>query len=297
MSTRSQGVVIFQKLLLSLGCCSAVLLLILTPNSANAGGEAIKVRHTEGSAHGFLAMLNEQGKTIAYGDLTQVPHGSLMTARVLFRFHDGSIDDETTTFTQRGAFRLINDHHIQRGPSFPKPQDVYVDAVSGNIKVISTDKNGQQKVTTDHIDLPPDVSNGLSLVLIKNLPPNEPETKLPMVVATPKPRLVNLAISSRGEETCVIAGIRRNVTHYVGKIELGGVTGVVAPLVGKQPDDLHIWVLPGTVPAVLKMQGQLYEGGPVWTIELASPIWPPPTQLKTEKAANTQPADPQAAKR
>ena len=44
--------------------------------------------------------------------------------------------------------------------------------------------------------------------------------------------------------------------------ELGGVTGVVAPLVGKEPPDLHVWILFSDVPAFVRFEGSLYDGWP-----------------------------------
>ena len=35
---------------------------------------------------------------------------------------------------------------------------------------------------------------------------------------------------------------RLHATHYVLKVEIGGLAGVVAPLVGKQPPDSHVWI-------------------------------------------------------
>ena len=44
-----------------------------------------------------------------------------MTARLVFRFKDGSLSDETAVYSQRGRFRLLTDHVVQKGPSFSKP--------------------------------------------------------------------------------------------------------------------------------------------------------------------------------
>ena len=32
-------------------------------------------------------------------------------------------------------------------------------------------------------------------------------------------------------------------------MELGGIAGIVAPIIGKQPPDLHVWILGGDAPA------------------------------------------------
>jgi hypothetical protein len=232
--------------------------------------DPVPVRHAQGTFHGFVVLKTLEGETIAAGDLTQVAHGEQITSRLTFHFRDGSLDDETTVFTQRKVFRLISDHHIQRGPSFPKPLDVLIDAATGQIT--SRDKDG--KTTQDHFDLAPDIANGLPLVLLLNLDPAAPPTRLSMIAPTAKPRLVHLVLSGEGDDPLSIGGIRHKATNFRIKIELGGVTGLVAPIVGKQPSDIHVWILGGEVPAFVKEEGQFYEGGPVWRIELTSPIFP-----------------------
>lgn len=219
-------------------------------------------------------MRDSSGKIIANGDLIQEVRGAQVILHVTFSFRDGSLDDETTIYTQQGTFRLLGDHHIQKGPSYPHPLDMTVKATTGLVTVRSIDKDGHPKVTTDHLDLPPDIANGLDFVVVKDLPPGESQVKLPVVVATPKPRLIKLAIGPVGDDWCLIGGVRRKVAHLVARIELGGVTGVVAPMIGKQPDDINLWMMGGEVPAVLKLEGQFYPGGPVWTIEPAAPSWP-----------------------
>jgi hypothetical protein len=65
--------------------------------------DPVEVRHPQGSAHGFLALKTLQGTRLATGDMTQVVHGDRVTSRVVFHFRAGSVDDDTTIFTQRGA--------------------------------------------------------------------------------------------------------------------------------------------------------------------------------------------------
>jgi hypothetical protein len=101
-----------------------------------------------------------------------------------------------------------------------------------------------------------------------------------MLVATPKPRLVRLTMSQQGEDTFHFGGEKRKANHYVVKIELKGLTGVIAELIGKQPPDIHTWILGGVAPAFLKSSGPLYAGGPIWQIELASPTWPAAAEEK-----------------
>jgi hypothetical protein len=107
-----------------------------------------------------------------------------------------------------------------------------------------------------------------------NLDPTAPPTRLSMVAPTSKPRLVHIVIAPDGEDSVSIGGIRHKATNYRIQIELGGITGLVAPMVGKQPSDIHVWILGGNAPAFLREEGQFYEGGPIWRIELVSPVFP-----------------------
>jgi hypothetical protein len=235
--------------------------------------EQVSVRHPEGTVHGFLVLRNERGKELAEGELTQVVKGHRLISNLIFHFKDGSIDDETTVYSQRGVFRLLSDHHVQKGPSYPHPMDVSIDASTGQVTVHSND-GGKEKTEKDHLDLPSDVANGLILTLLKNIRPDTPETKVSYVAATPKPQLVTLSIKPHGKERFRVAGTGHRAMRYDIKTEIGGIKGVIAPIIGKQPKDIYVWVLDGKAPTFVRMKGQLYQGGPVWTIQLASPVWP-----------------------
>src|SRR5689334_22312121 len=68
-------------------------------------GEPVSVRYSEGLVHGFLALRNLDGELLADGDLLQRASGMRVTSRLVFRFKDGSLHDETAVFSQRREFR------------------------------------------------------------------------------------------------------------------------------------------------------------------------------------------------
>ena len=109
-------------------------------------------------------------------------------------------------------------------------------------------------------------------VLLKNGSPEAPPT-MSFLAATPKPRLVRLEVASAGEEPFVVAGSTRKAIHYVLEVEIGGLAGKLAGLLGKQPPDHHVWIQAGEAPGFLKSEGPLYAEGPTWRIELTSPSW------------------------
>jgi hypothetical protein len=89
------------------------------------------VRYKESLVHGFLQLSSLDGAAIAAGDLKQVVRGDRVTSQIAFRFKDGSRQDETTVFSQRGEFRLISYHLVQKGPSFKNPGDLSITCASG----------------------------------------------------------------------------------------------------------------------------------------------------------------------
>jgi hypothetical protein len=237
-------------------------------------GEPVAVRYPEGLVHGFLSLRTLDGKKLADGELIQFSKRGRVTSRLVFRFTDGSLHDETVVFSQRGRFRMLRDHLVQKGPAFRHPLEAEIDGTRGEVRIRYSDEEGKEKLATEHLDLPPDLSNGLILTLMKNIAPDAPRTTISMVAATPKPRLVKLVITPAGEEPFSTGGTERKAMHYVVKVEIGGIAGVLAPLVGKQPPDSHVWILGGEAPAFVKSEGPLALGGDSWRIELVSPIWP-----------------------
>jgi hypothetical protein len=241
-----------------ISCCS------LTPFLT---AEPIAVRYAQGSSHGFVALKTLDGVTIATGESTQTVSQGKVTSRLIFRFKDGSVDDDVTVFTQQGFFRLVSDHHIQRGPSFPKPIDFLIDMGTGEL----TFKAEDGTISKEHMDLPPDVSNGLPPNLLLNIFPSTPETKIAYVAPGKKARLVHLSIKPMGTLSFRVGALRRKATDFTIHVELGGVTGVVAPIIGKQPSDYHFWLQEGVPPVFVREEGPLYEGGPIWRLEQLSP--------------------------
>ena len=64
---------------------------------------------------------------------------------------------------------------------------------------------------------------------------------------------------------------RKHTLILAQRVELGGLEGVVAPMIGKEPPDYHIWVQSGAPPAFIREEGPLYEGGPIWRMEAITP--------------------------
>jgi hypothetical protein len=246
----------------------AIWMMIIQATSLTA--EQIPVRHIEGVTLGFLVLRNPGGETLAYGDWKQVvkPDG-LVVDDLRFQFKDGSLYEEITKFTQRGKFRLVSDQVKQKGPSFKQQSESWIDAQTGKITV-RTGENGQERTTTKHLDVPEDVSNGLLFVILKNVDPSS-ETTVSFVAASTKPRVVKWNISPGPEKTIKVGSIAQKAQHYIVKTEIRGPAGVIAPLIGKQPPDIHVWLVKSEAPSFVEFEGPLSQDSPVWRIELTAP--------------------------
>jgi len=239
-----------------------------------APAEPVVVRHVEGLVHGFLSLRSPEGAVLANGDLIQDARDDRVTSRLLFHFKDGSLHDETAVFSQRGHFQLISYHLVQKGPAFERPLDMTIDCPAGHVVVGYKNERGEEKLEDEHMDLPADLANGLIPILLKNVEQDALPSSLSFVAATPKPRLVKIAIAVAGTDPFSIAGSARKATHYLLEVDIGGIEGFIAPLVGKQPPDSHVWILDGEAPAFVRSQAPMFTGGPVWQIDLVSPVWP-----------------------
>jgi len=166
------------------------------------------------------------------------------------------------------VFRVMSYHHVERGPSFPEAIDASFDRDTGRYRAKVDDKTDEGA-----IDLPEDLHNGLTLVLLKNLPRGAVGTGH-MLVFTPKPYMLDTDLRAEGEDKFLLGDLARTATRYLVKLELKGVTGVVASLIGKDPPDQRYWISTGPAPGFVKLEGALFPKGPRWRIEFAPPRWP-----------------------
>ena len=245
----------------------AAALFVRAPSSA----EPVDVRYPEGVVHGLLVVRDLQDQTLGSGDLFQVPRGDRLTSRMVLSFKDGSVHDETVVFTQKRRFRLLSYKLVQKGPSFPHPMEVTFEG-GGPVTVKHTNDHGEEKTETERLEIPPDVANGLVPIMLKNVRADA-LPKVSFVAATPKPLLVKLAVSSAGDDSFSVAGQAHKAHHYVLKVEIGGLKGVLADVLGKEPPDTHVWIASGEAPGFIRSEGPLAMGGAIWRIDLAEAKW------------------------
>jgi hypothetical protein len=188
---------------------------------------------------------------------------------MVFHFADSSVFDETVTFTQEGAFRMQSYHLVQGGPSFERELDARLSRTGQYHVRTKSHEDGKAEDFTGALDLPPDVYNGMAIIIAKNMAPHDTAT-VHMVAFTPKPRLIGLELSPVGAAKVTIGQHRESAVHLRVKPRLGAIVGLVASVLGKLPPDSDVWVVTDGVPAFVRFEGPMYSG-PVWTLTLATP--------------------------
>jgi hypothetical protein len=268
-TTRPCGASLIITGLMALGCA-----LTLIAAFVSAEAQPVSGRLAEGATRGFLAMRSSENRTIAHGELLSRARGDRVDSRLSWRFRDGSTQDEATTYVQRPVLKLLSYKQVQRGPSFPEDIEVSFSREPGRWETRRREKGKEDAETqSGTIELPGDVYNGMTLTVLRNLPPGATATGH-MLAFTPKPRLVKMTIRPTGEDPVIVGDSRRAATRYLVDLEVGGIAGIFAVVAGKEPPDLKYWLLGGDVPAFVKFEGSLFLNGPVWRIELAVPTWP-----------------------
>ena len=246
-------------------------LLLLWPLEPDAA--PVPVRFAEGVSHGYLLLRRVDGTLIATGDLLQLNRGADIESRMIFRFVDGSIFDETVLYSQQRVFTLQSYRLLQHGPAFSEDTDVSLERASRTYRVTTRSReDGREKVLQGTLDLPPDVYNGMVLTVVKNLPKGARAT-VHVVAFTPSPRLIELDITPSGEHKMMVGKLTKTATHYIFKPQLGSWLTLFATLLRRVPADYHVWVATDDVPAFVRFEGPLTPTGAVWRIELTSPRW------------------------
>src|SRR5205823_3959681 len=110
-------------------CLLALATVVLPPHPAAAA--PVGVRLVEGALHGFIVLRTVNGVLIASGDLLQMRRGGEVESRMVFRFKDGSVFDETVVYTQERIFTLQSYRLLQRGPAFTEDTEISLERASG----------------------------------------------------------------------------------------------------------------------------------------------------------------------
>ncbi len=246
--------------------------LFLLPLSLHAA--PIDVLYHEGVSQGFVTLKTMDDKKLADGELSQVTTGAdRVVSRLTFQFTDGSVYDETVTYSQNKQLALLSYQLEQRGPAFPEPLTISLNGKTGEYQVRQHEKPKEEQVTSGRLDLPADVYNGMTITALKNLR-GKTGASVHMVAFDPEPTIYTVElklVDSNETRNTTRKDTKATAEHYILHPQLGWFVGGLASLFGKTPPDYHFWLIKKDVPAFVRFEGSLYPKGPIWAIEQMSP--------------------------
>lgn len=229
----------------------------------------VPVHFTEGSIHGFLELTTEAGKFLARGDLLQVARNGGVESRMVFHFGNGSVFEESVTFTEHDVFTMETYHLIQSGPAFANDLDASLSRTGSYVVRTKSHKDGTENEYAGSIAMPGDVYNGMVITVAKNSPADR-TTLVHAVAFLPRPRLVALELTPSGAQRVQLGQHEESGVSFTVKPKLGFFLHLGAKLAGQLQPDTHITIVTDDVPAFVRSDGPLYTG-PIWRISLVAP--------------------------
>ena len=238
--------------------------------AAPARAEPVAVKTPEGPSYVVLWLGTPEGKRLADGEMVQRIVDGNVDSRLAFHFKDGSLYDETVVFSQDRVFRLLSYSLVEKGPSFGEDREMSFDRKSGRYRVIIKDRESSEEERHEgDVEIPDDVYNGMSGLLIRNA---GEKVNAHLLALTPEPRLLESSVRLEGEDAFIVGNEERRAKRYLLDLEVKGVTGLLAKAIGKAPPDVRYWITE-PVPALLEFEGAMYLNGPVWRIEPTRAKW------------------------
>ena len=155
------------------------------------------------------------------------------------------------TFTQHNVFRLVAYHLTQKGPAFGEASsEVSFDRDSGRYRASSGDKSAEGT-----LDLPEDLHNGMTGMLLRNLPTGGRASGY-LMAFTPKPQLVRSDMGPEGEDRFSVGDATFTAVRHLVKLDIPGLKGAIANLIGKNPPDIRYWVSSGVGAGLPEVRGR-----------------------------------------
>ena len=240
--------------------------------AATVDAAPVPMRFPEGPTHGFITLSDAASdRVIAHGELTQWIEKRAIVSRLVIRFDDGSLYDETLRLAQRPNFRLLSYELTQKGPAFNEDQRITFDR-SGRYDVRLKKRGEEEERAAGTSEFPDDVANGLTSVLAKNLPAGQ-TANVHLLTFRPEPLVLDLEISPEGKDRYWVGGTSTEATRFRLKPTVPGVKGVLATIAGKEPPEVRMWFAPDPAPVLVRFEGAMFMDGPVWRVELSGPRW------------------------
>jgi hypothetical protein len=221
---------------------------------AREAGDPIQLAWTEGDVAGFSRILSPEGKVIGTIEYHQHRRGDVLAAIRLAHFNDGSSDEDQVEARVGKPLEAIRGRSIIRDMRAIPVLDLTIDVAGGRITGFSG--VGKERETYDeHVTLSTATYWGpLVAIVLRNFDTNASDDRLIFrtVVATPKPRVLDMELVREGQTTVNRPGDRLEAVRFALRPT---INLLIDPIVQRLAPKTEFFVQPGTPPAIARFAG------------------------------------------
>jgi len=230
-------------------------LLGATPAAGRDAGEPIQMMWIEGDVAGLSTIRGPDGKAVI-GSVNYHQHreGQLLHAVRIARFRDGSSDEDRVDARVGTTLQTLRGRSIIRNTAGVATVDINIDVEHGHITGFSG-LGDERKEYDEHVELTPGTYWGpLIFMVIKNFERNATDGRLVFraVVATPKPRVLDMEVLKKGKTAVQRVGEKINGVRFLLRPT---VNPIIDPLIHAIAPETTFIIAPGSPPAMARFEG------------------------------------------
>jgi hypothetical protein len=223
--------------------------------AARDAGDPIRLAWIEGDVAGLSSIRSPDGKVVI-GSINyhQRRRGQTLHAVRVARFRDGSSDEDQVEARVGETLQTVRGRSIIRNTAGVATVDITVDVAAGHITGFSG--LGKERQDYDeHVALTPGTYWGpLVFMVIKNFDLNATDERLVFrtVVATPKPRVLDMEVVRQGKTVVRRVGERIDGVTFLLRPT---VNFIIDPIIQAIAPETKFIIEPGAPPALARFEG------------------------------------------
>jgi hypothetical protein len=221
---------------------------------AREAGDPIQLAWTEGDVAGFSRILSPEGTTIGSIEYHQHLRGDVLAVIRVARFNDGSSDEDQVEARVGKTLEAMRGRSIIRDVRAVPVLDLSIDVAGGRITGFSG--IGKERETYDeHVTLSGGTYWGpLIAIVLRSFDTNASDDRLIFrtVVATPRPRVLDMELVREGQTTLRRVGDRLHVVRIALRPT---INPLIDPIIQRFAPKTEFFIQPGTPPAVARFAG------------------------------------------
>jgi len=228
-------------------------------------GEPIATKWTEGDFAGATTIWTADGKGVqGFSAYRQHREGDRLIIKQSAHYRDGSFDEDEAVVRVGKRLETVSGRSIIHDAKKKPILDLRIDVAKRRVTGFYIE-DGERVEVDEELDIGPGTYWGLLFnLLVKNFDANAKDGKLVFqaVLATPKPRLLDMELMHAGSVTISRTGGSMKTDKFT---LLPTVNFLIDPIIKRMAPTTLFFVQPGSPPAMMRFDGpRNYAGQRIW---------------------------------